>query len=93
MPRFHFNIYDGKADIDTDGSVLADWQEARVEAVRLAGQILKDDARDVAATREWRIDVMDEGGLVLFCLEVTLSPSSALGEAWEHRELGMRNVH
>lgn len=66
MPRFFFNVYDGVSSLDDTGSELADRQEARIEAVRLAGEILKDDAQRIALGEDWRIEVVDERGLVLF---------------------------
>lgn len=65
MPRFYFNVYDGVSTPDGTGTVLADWQKARVEAIRLAGALLKDDAERLALSDDWRLEVADEYGLVL----------------------------
>lgn len=66
MPRFFFNIHDGVSMSDNEGTELSDWQQARVEAVQLAGAIIKDDAKQIALGEDWRIEVTDEQGLVLF---------------------------
>jgi hypothetical protein len=66
VPRFYFNIFDGVSTPDDTGTELADWKEARVEAVRLAGALLKDDAERVALSDEWRLEIADDYGLVLF---------------------------
>lgn len=66
MPRFHFNIHDGKSILDEEGTVLPDWQTARIEAVRLAGRILQDEAQSIALGEDWRIEVTDDAGLILF---------------------------
>lgn len=65
MPRFYFNVYDGVSTPDDTGTELADWKEARIEAVRLAGALLKDDAERVALSDEWRLEIADDYGLVL----------------------------
>ncbi|WP_412759776.1 DUF6894 family protein [Methylorubrum subtropicum] len=39
MPRYFFNVYDGKSVIDEDGMILSDIQQARRMAVRMAGQL------------------------------------------------------
>lgn len=66
VPRYHFNILDGVCLPDTEGTELPDWQAARLEAIRRAGTVLKDDARSVAVGDDWRIEVTDHTGLVLF---------------------------
>lgn len=66
MPRFYFNIYDGVSSLDDTGTELSDWQEARVEAIRLAGEIFRDDAQRIALGEDWHIEVADERQLVLF---------------------------
>lgn len=66
MPRYHFNVYDGVSEPDLTGTELADWQVARLEAIRLAGQILKDEAHRIALGEDWRIEVTDSTGLILF---------------------------
>lgn len=78
MPRFHFNIYDGISLPDRDGSELADWQEARLEAVRLAGVILRDNATRIALGEEWRMEVTDETGLILFRLDFNVLEAPAM---------------
>lgn len=85
MPRFHFNVYDGKSAIDTEGTELPDWQVAQIEAVRLAGEILKDDAQRVVLGEDWRIEVTDQTGLVLFQLtfQVITSPAVAQSAGYE----------
>lgn|GEM_PF-665650 len=66
MPRFFFNVYDGVSSLDDSGTILLDWQQARIEAIRLTGAIFLDQAKQVALGEDWRIEVTDEGGLVLF---------------------------
>ena len=66
MPRFFFNVYDGVSSIDDTGTELADWKEARIEAIRLSGAIFTDDAQQIALGEDWHIEVTDERGLILF---------------------------
>jgi hypothetical protein len=69
VPRFFFNVYDCVSSPDDTGTELPDWQEARLEAIRLAGAIFKDEAQKVALGEAWHMDVADEQGLVLFRLD------------------------
>ena len=77
MPRFHFNVYDGVAAIDAEGTELADWGDARLEAIRLSGEILKDNAKRIALGEDWRMEVTDATGLVLFRLDFIVMASAA----------------
>lgn len=66
MPRYYFNICDGVRAPDETGIELANWHDARVEAIRLAGAILKGDAQRLALSDDWHLEVADERGLMLF---------------------------
>ncbi|MHB2209740.1 DUF6894 family protein [Methylobacterium sp. CM6257] len=87
MPRFYFNVHDGKSQFDEQGTELPDWQAARIEAVRLAGYILQDEAKCITPGEDWRIEVTDHTGLILFqiMLQVVMSP------ALEHSALGVKS--
>ena len=77
MPRFHFNVYDRICVLDTEGTELPDWQAARLEAVRYAGALLVDEAQHVARGEDWRMEVTDEVGLMLFRLDFSVMASAA----------------
>ena len=66
MPRFHFNVHDGVSQLDKKGTVLPDWEAARIEAICLAGHILQNEAKRIALGEDWRIEVTDHTGLILF---------------------------
>jgi hypothetical protein len=78
MPRFHFHIFDGRDQRDVDGIELSDFQEARVEAIRYAGEILKDDAHRIALGEDWYMDVTDDAGMILFRFHLSTVASSAI---------------
>lgn len=42
MPRFHFNVYDGRTTIDQVGTDLDNLNEAKLEAIWLAGQMISE---------------------------------------------------
>lgn len=81
MPRFYFSTYDGVSAPDLEGTELPDWNAAREEAIHLAGALLRDSAKQVALGEEWRMEVTDETGLILFRLDFTLLTASAVAEA------------
>ncbi len=80
MPRFHFNIYDGTSELDPEGTELPDYAEARVEAMRLAGEILKSTAHRLALGEDWHLEVTDERGLVLFRLAFQVVEAPAIAK-------------
>jgi hypothetical protein len=69
MPRYFFNVHDGQTILDREGTELADIAEARVDAVDLAGRSIHELGDKFWLTAEdWRLEVADETGKVLFTL-------------------------
>lgn len=66
MPRFHFHTVDGKRLYDEDGCILANLQEARIEAVRLAGAMLRHEPEQLWKSGSWRVEVTNDAGRLLF---------------------------
>ena len=78
MPRFHFNVYDGIELLDDKGVELPDTNFARREAIRYAGTLLEDGAAKDSLGDEWRMEVTDHTGLVMFRLDFHVSESPAV---------------
>lgn len=85
MPLFHFNVCDGVCLPDRDGSDLPDWQAARLEAIRRAGQVLKSEAERIVLGEDWRIEVTDHTGLVLFHMSFMVVEAPVMREASAER--------
>ena len=79
MPRYLFQIHDGRETPDIEGLDLPDIEAARIEAVHLAGDLLQQCAARFTPGTDWRVSVMDPTGLILLPRDVALSPSAALG--------------
>lgn len=79
MPRYHFHIHDGRTILDTDGLELADAAQARRMAIRLSGQYFEDEADLIALGEEWRMEVTDGQGLILFRLDFVVTNAAAVG--------------
>ncbi|GJD88151.1 hypothetical protein BHAOGJBA_1664 [Methylobacterium hispanicum] len=78
MPRYHFNVYDGVTLLDKKGVELPDTKFARREAVRYAGVLLEEGARLESLGPEWRMEVTDTTGLILFRLDFFVTPSPVM---------------
>jgi hypothetical protein len=81
MPRFYFNVYDGKDIVDDVGTDLPDAVFARREAIRYSGALLEDEAERLSLGEEWRMEVLDGTGLMLFCLNFMVTASPAVSSA------------
>ncbi|MDR4305661.1 hypothetical protein IHQ68_03365 [Chelatococcus sambhunathii] len=80
MPRFHFNVYDGETSIDEAGTELPDLVFARREAIRYSGELLEDAGRREGLGPEWRMEVTDESGLILFALHFVVIEAPAISK-------------
>ena len=68
MPRYFFNVYDGYSSLDQDGTEFPDIYTAQNEAIRLSGEILREEGGRFWNGTEWRLEVTDVSGVVLFVL-------------------------
>jgi hypothetical protein len=68
MPRYFFHVMDGRASINHEGTELAGIEEARSEAIRTAGDILRQDSSGVWTGHPWQMTVADDTGLTKFTL-------------------------
>ena len=65
MPRFHFNLSDGKRFSDANGVELADMEAARVFAVTYLADTLRDDPKEAWRGGEVKVEVAVDCGLTL----------------------------
>lgn len=57
MPRYYFNVIDGLAGPDLEGSEFPDIGSAQIAAVRLCGELIKEmDGRNREESN-WRLQV------------------------------------
>ncbi len=68
MPRYYFQVRDGESLPDREGTDLPDYYAAQVEALSTAGELLRDLGANFWNRAEWRMEVTDEQGRVLFVL-------------------------
>jgi hypothetical protein len=70
MPVYHFKTRYGTEINESDGMPMDSTHEAWKEATRAAGEILKDLDGSLEPHREWRMDVSDDNGNLLFSLRL-----------------------
>ncbi|MDQ3143610.1 MAG: hypothetical protein M3Q57_01850 [Pseudomonadota bacterium] len=49
----------------------------RIELARFVGEFLKDHANLIWEDQDWRIDVTDEAGLILYVMEISATDTAA----------------
>ena len=64
----------------TEAAELRNTDEARQEAARRIGQLLKDHATKLWADEEWHMDVTDNVGLILFAITVSAMKSASTSD-------------
>ena len=69
MPRYYFNIYDGIAVLDQEGTELGNLDAARKEAMTVASGLLSSSSRREDLGEEWRLEVTNEAGALLFRMD------------------------
>ena len=62
MPRYFFHVIDGVETIDSEGTVLANVDEARAAAIVLSGAMLRDAGGKFWNNGQWQLRVTDAAG-------------------------------
>ena len=72
MPRYFFNVYHDRAELDEEGEELPDMHAAWREATLTAGQIIQDlDGKLRPGGKDWRLEVTDEFANPLYVIHVS----------------------
>jgi hypothetical protein len=75
MPRYFFNVFYNRAELDEQGEELPDAQAAWREATKTAGQILRGLDGRLRPGQEWRMEITDENAKRLYVLRVIAEES------------------
>ena len=77
MPRFYFAVRTETHVLLADAVDLSDVEDARLEAARRVGNLLKTHAEILWTDQEWQMDITDEQGLILFVIHISAMRTSA----------------
>ena len=78
MPEYNIELRTQERIWETISVEKTDLPALRVEVAAFVGEVLKDHADKIWEDREWRIDVTDEHGLILFVMHLFVTDSAAL---------------
>ena len=59
MPRYFFDVIDGESQSDTVGTECTSPEEARAQAIRTAGEMLRDALPHFRESSEWQMRVRE----------------------------------
>ena len=77
MANYHIELRTHERVWDTVDITSADLEGLRVEVARFVGELLRDHAKQIWADKDWRIDVTDESGLILYAMSIFATDSAA----------------
>ena len=78
MPRYYFHVHDGSTLLDHEGSELPDLQAARREALQVAKGLLDSADRRKDLGEEWRIEVTNQTGSLIFRMDFLVAEIEAI---------------
>lgn len=79
MATYHINIRTESHIADTVELEMDDLTELRLELARFVGELLKDHAELIWADQEWRVDVTDQAGVIIYVLHLSAAEMSKAG--------------
>lgn len=77
MPKYHFNVHDGVSIPDIEGHEMTSLQAAQEAAIQLSGHLIRELGPDFWEGEEWKMEVTDDRGLILFQLMFVATSSPA----------------
>ncbi len=72
MPRYYFHVKDCNDLPDEEGTELSGPDEARIQAVRTSGEMLRDRHRRFWGSPYWQMHVTDVTGATVCLLRFTV---------------------
>lgn len=71
--RYFFTILDGKLIVDTEGEYCASWADMRQQAIKTAGECLRDMASRYPTNLDWQLVVTNESSETVLRLRFALN--------------------
>lgn len=92
--RDFIHVYDGITLLDETGIELPDLTFARREAIRYAATLLETAGKRDSLGQEWRMEVTDSEGLMMFRLDFVVTDSPAAASASnKNPSVALSSVH
>jgi len=86
MAKYNFEVRTATHVMLSETVELVGAEEARIEAARRVGLLLSNHAHEIWSDEEWRMDVTNETGLILFVIQISAMRTAATsGDTWNVR--------
>ena len=77
MARYHIELRTEFHVSETLSVEMEDLTALRVEVARFVGEMLRDHAGQIWVDEDWRIDVTDDKGLILYVMQIQAMRAAA----------------
>jgi hypothetical protein len=77
VPQYNIELRSQERVWETLAVESADQTALRVEVAKFVGELLKDHAEKIWIDEDWRVDVTDHTGLILFVMQITVINAAA----------------
>lgn len=77
MPNYHIELRTADQVWETLDVERDDIEALRIEMARFVGELLRDHAHKVWADKNWRVDVTDDSGLILYVMNIATTDQAA----------------
>jgi hypothetical protein len=77
MPKYSIELRTADRVWESLAVDRSDLTALRTEVARFVGELLRDHAQQIWADEDWRVDVTDETGLILYVMHVSATDSAA----------------
>jgi hypothetical protein len=77
MPKYHIELRTSDQVWETLDITRKDLKALRIEMAKFVGEMLKDHAAKIWADKDWRVDVTNEEGLILYAMSIFVTDSAA----------------
>lgn len=77
MPKYHIALRTESTVWETLDVERDNLTELRVELARFVGELLQEHANQIWVDEDWRVDVTDGKGLILYVMHVSASQTPA----------------
>ena len=77
MPRYHIELRTQDRVWETITVDKDDHTDLRIEVATFVGELLKEHAAQIWVDEDWRVDVTDDSGLILFVMRLFVTDSAA----------------
>jgi hypothetical protein len=77
MARYNIELRTDTHMAETIVVEREDIAELRIEMARFVGELLRDHAAQLWLDQDWRVDVTDARGLILFVMHISVSDTAA----------------